>query len=241
MTKRKSLIVGINYPGTKLELKGSENDAQLINQILKTNYGFDQPIDNRVLLSNDATKAAIQEGLRWLASDTKSGDTVVFYYSGHGAQVRTLDFISEPDWLDEVLCPVDFMVTHQVITDNDLSVFTKSVPTGVNLTMIIDSCHSGGMVDYTATYSPVLNAKWGNNGVLISSSKASQLSFETMFGTRVYGAATHAMASVLETNAWKITYSGLVTQMGVMLKSYGVIEQPELSGDPMRFETEFLI
>ncbi|KAK9071721.1 hypothetical protein SSX86_008150 [Deinandra increscens subsp. villosa] len=53
------------------------------------------------------TKRNIQEALRWLVRDNQPGDTVVFYFSGHG--VWKPDFFDdEVDGFNESICTVDF-------------------------------------------------------------------------------------------------------------------------------------
>ncbi|KAE9446983.1 hypothetical protein C3L33_21141, partial [Rhododendron williamsianum] len=44
---------------------------------------------------------------RWLMEGCQSGDSLVFFYSGHGSQVPDFDG-DEADGFDESLCPVDY-------------------------------------------------------------------------------------------------------------------------------------
>ena len=39
MSKKRALIVGINYPGTSNELRGCVNDANLVNKMITEQYG----------------------------------------------------------------------------------------------------------------------------------------------------------------------------------------------------------
>jgi hypothetical protein len=103
-----------------------------------------------VLLDSVATKANIIAGLKWLVSSSKSGDSLVFCYSGHGSKVRDTSG-DETDGYDEVLCPVDFFDGQYISDDNLRSIFS-TLPRGVTLDVFLDSCYSG-----TATRSLDLN------------------------------------------------------------------------------------
>ena len=65
----------------------------------------------------------------------------MFHYSGHGSQVIDVSG-DEPDGKDETICPHDF-ATEGMILDDDLRKVFSSLPAGVHLDVILDSCHSG--------------------------------------------------------------------------------------------------
>lgn len=141
---KRALLVGINrYPGAPL--LGCVNDVATMQALLQGPGGFGPDGLIETLTDRAATTQAIRDGLRALMRGAAPGDLLVFTYSGHGAQVRDQNH-DERDALDEVLCPVDWDGTRQyMITDDDLGVLTR-VPRGVNLTVILDSCHSGTML-----------------------------------------------------------------------------------------------
>ena len=71
---------------------------------------------------------------------SRAGDVVCFYYSGHGA--------TEPDpqpGLANHWAQCLAMADGNKILDRDLADAVGSVADGLNLTIILDSCHSGGM------------------------------------------------------------------------------------------------
>lgn len=148
MARKRALIVGINYPGTNNELRGCVNDANLINETIRDHYGF---TDIRMLLDNEATTNAMLTGLNWLVDGAVAGDILYFHYSGHGSQMldRSGD---EADGLDEIICPVDLDWNTKVITDDQLKAIFDKVPNGVNLTVTLDCCNSGGGLDQTNQY-----------------------------------------------------------------------------------------
>lgn len=142
---KKALIVGINYTGTGSDLRGCINDANNINQMLLSEFAFDE---TKLVLEKEATTRGIMDGLRWLVAGAVPGDVLVFHYSGHGSQIRST---IEPDGLDEIICPIDLNWRDKVITDNELKQVFNGVPNGVNVSIILDCCHSGSGLDQDNT------------------------------------------------------------------------------------------
>ncbi|MNW99058.1 Caspase domain protein [compost metagenome] len=135
--RRLALCVGIDaYPDAADQLGGCVNDARRWSQAL-AGLGFEPTL----LLDGKASHAAIEYGLRRLLKDCKPGDVVVFQFSGHGTQVDDLNG-DENDGLDEALCPVDFR-SGALFLDDDIGRILEEVPRDVNMTLFIDSCHSG--------------------------------------------------------------------------------------------------
>lgn len=151
MANKRALIVGINYPGTSSELRGCVNDANNVELLLKTQYGF---TDVRKLLDAEATTTQIKGSLDWLVDGAKPGDVLVFHYSGHGSQTYDIGG-DEPDKFDEIICPIDIDWIHNVITDDYMKSVFDRVPTGVNLTVVLDSCNSGTGIDQNETIGAV--------------------------------------------------------------------------------------
>ena len=152
---KKALIVGINYPGTAHELRGCVNDANLINSVITDHYGF---TNVRMLLDNDATTDNMIAELERLVADTVPGDVVYFHYSGHGSQMYDTHG-DEADGLDEIICPVDLDWKTKVIRDDDLKRIFDKVPNGVNLTVTLDCCNSGGGLDQDNQYQSLGEAR----------------------------------------------------------------------------------
>lgn len=142
MALRKALLVGINaYPG--VPLRGCINDVNQMRGLLVSMYGF-QDADCKLLLDADASLQGIQEGLQWLAQGGSESDAVrVFHYSGHGSFVADQN-CDEPDGRDECLVPVDYKSAGMLI-DDELKKLYDTFPKRANLTLVMDSCHSGGV------------------------------------------------------------------------------------------------
>lgn len=140
---RKAFLVGINrYPDPRNNLKGCVNDVLLMAKTLREQFGFAGPTDIKLLTDERATTANLRKGLEWLVEGASPGDSLVFHYSGHGAQVRDVNGDELSDNLDEILCPYDLDWEHP-FTDDDLAEICREVPRGTLLTIILDSCHSG--------------------------------------------------------------------------------------------------
>lgn len=142
---KKALIVGINYVGTSHALRGCINDARSVEKLLRERFSFDSI---ELLLEQDATTAGILAALDRLVKGAVPGDVLFFHYSGHGSQVRSS---IEPDGLDEIICPIDLNWRDKVIKDDDLKRIFGQVPNGVNITIILDCCHSGTGLDQDET------------------------------------------------------------------------------------------
>ena len=141
MTK-KALVVGIDkYKNPAWNLQGCTMDATITSGMLQDHFGF--PGDNvRLVLNERATKVNILARLDWLVRDAKAGDVLVFFYAGHGSQVRDRNGDELEDHMDEILCPHD-LNWDDPLTDDILAQYFGRVPEGVNLTVVFDCCNSG--------------------------------------------------------------------------------------------------
>jgi len=129
--------VGINdYPGTSSDLTGCVNDANDWREVLES-----RDFEVARLLDGEATRKALTGELRRLVGMSRSGDILVFQFSGHGSWIPDEDG-DEADSRDEVLCPHD-IASDGPLTDDDLhGIFSERQP-GARVILIADSCHSG--------------------------------------------------------------------------------------------------
>ena len=139
---KKAVLVGINDYKKINDLRGCVNDVVDMHLTLRTIFGFESK-DIRVLTDSRATKANIERRLKWLVQGSKSGDFLVFHYSGHGSQIRDRDNDELTDNADELICPYDMDWDGTYITDDDLNRILSPVPAGALLEVFLDSCHSG--------------------------------------------------------------------------------------------------
>lgn len=139
---KKALLVAINeYPPHIPQLYGCVNDSFLVNRTLQEVYGFPTK-DIHMVHNQRATTSKMKNKIEWLLDGAKSGDTLLFHYSGHGTQIpeRVGD---EIDGLDECIVPYDFDFDAPGLTDNDFRELFGNLPAGVKLMVILDCCHSG--------------------------------------------------------------------------------------------------
>jgi hypothetical protein len=137
-----AFLVGINKYVTIQgnDLNGCVNDVNNAWKMLTEKYGFD-PDNIRMVCDERATKQAILDGLKWLVKDTAPGDELVFWYSGHGSQIRDTNGDELDDHMTEILCPTD-IDWDDPLTDDMLGDIFKGIAQGSFLTMVSDSCHS---------------------------------------------------------------------------------------------------
>lgn len=155
---RYALLVGINdysastlppHPGLRCapdrdwpNLGGAVNDVLDLHEMLTLVYGFSRR-DVVVLKDQEATRDAIVGSIQQLVDKAAKDDVVLFYYAGHGSQVRN-SLSDERDQLDESLVPADSRLGAPDIRDKELrTLFNRILDRGAKLTIIIDACHSG--------------------------------------------------------------------------------------------------
>lgn len=139
----KALLVGINaYP--TMPLKGCLNDVENMRALLQDRHNV-QADNVRVLLDEQATKAGIEEGLRWLAQSGDDHDSTVrlFHFSGHGTYVEDQNG-DEPDGRDEALVPFDYD-TVGGMSDDALRGLYRTFSRETHLLLVMDCCHSGSI------------------------------------------------------------------------------------------------
>jgi hypothetical protein len=159
--ERFGLFVGIGeyqhpeFVSTHVEL---QNSAKLFHQQMTRSGGID-PTNSRLLLNEQANRTGIEESItKWLPAVTKPGDVVFVYFSGHAGQYESHDR-SEPDGLDEALCPWDFdagtaeqsmdariaRAKSTSILDDTLARWLQEL-SGRQVVLVLDTCFSGGFV-----------------------------------------------------------------------------------------------
>jgi hypothetical protein len=163
MTKR-AIVVGINdYTG--IDPTGQSNlhacvaDAQSMASLLTQSMGFDAG-NVTTILDGAATRDAVTNALGAAASASQAGDVVCFYYSGHGTIVPDDPTTPSCEKFYEAICTA----TQPFLTDKDLWAIANTLQQStVNFTVVLDSCHSGGMDQQTDAVSKYRSMPLGSD------------------------------------------------------------------------------
>lgn len=155
----RAVVVGVSdYLTLDADLKGPSNDARLM---VETLIARGVPPESITVLASDPTglpdgtmtgrptRAEIQQALDAVAKASTKGDTVIFVFSGHGAQAPDLSG-DEGGGYDELLLPADATgwkgaigTVENAIVDDDLQAWTQqTLAKGVQVIALIDACHS---------------------------------------------------------------------------------------------------
>lgn len=137
--RRFALLIGIGAYTNVRPLNKTVTDASDIHSLLLT-HGYEAG-KCRVLLDKSATKAAISDALDQLARAVGPDDSVLLFFSGHGAR-RVGGF--EPG---EYLCPVEanwYNLRGTAISTDELTTAVRSLKAR-HLFIFLDACHSGGV------------------------------------------------------------------------------------------------
>ena len=131
--KKRALLAGINdYPEEINDLGSCVADVVAMRYILERVFGFDEVIS---LTDAEVTPANLTGALDRLFTGVTSSDRLVLYYSGHGYQMIDGNGVKQ-----------EFLVLSDgsLFQDDELVNRAANLPPGV-LTVIFDSCFSGGM------------------------------------------------------------------------------------------------
>jgi metacaspase-1 len=155
----RAVLVGVgDYAVLDADLKGPANDVRLMAEVLVAR-GIDP--DRMVALTADPeglpegvrtaapTREVILATIDAAAKESQAGDTLVFYFSGHGAQAPDLSG-DEGGGYDEILLPADAAgwkgaigAVENAILDDELQAWAQAaLSRGVKVVGLIDACHS---------------------------------------------------------------------------------------------------
>jgi hypothetical protein len=173
-----AVIVGIgNYEDSRLNLRYTVNDAQgLYNLLIDPNYGGVPEDHIQLLLNSDATDRHIKGAIgKWLSQNAGEDDTVIIYYSGHGAPEGDETF-----WVTYNADIDDLYTT--ALSNNDIADMLDRIRAKRVITFL-DSCYSAATVHrQDRTRSVATEIPWdkftGTGRVVISASDGTQESLE---------------------------------------------------------------
>jgi pimeloyl-ACP methyl ester carboxylesterase len=145
-----ALIIAIDkYPIKGHELNGCVNDASAFAAYLKefcrtSNIAYNE----KRLFDDAATRLKIVEGFKHFDA-AKDGDTCVYYYSGHGSQMKAPpEFWDEPDGMSQTIVCHDSRTGKagcRDMADKEIGYLIHKATKGrdVHFLAVTDCCHSG--------------------------------------------------------------------------------------------------
>lgn len=235
VVRKKALLIGINYTNTSYALTGCIDDANKMKTML-ADHGFSDIVLLTDVTAVKPTKANILAAFKQLLTDSRSGDLLCVYYSGHGSN-RPDTNGDETDRMDEMLVSIDGLA---VMDDELKALLNAHMPANVTVFGLFDSCHSGTVLDLKYQYMDsnnydryVENAKateCAGNVIMVSGCTDAQTSAEAFIENKVQGAMTWAFLECLR-NAPQCSWRELVKNMRTLLTSNGFTQLPQLSTD----------
>jgi metacaspase-1 len=148
--RQRALLIGVNYTRTRgaRGLTGCVNDTRLIYQMLREMFGFedenmwvmtDEPVDVGAGVRHfQPTRCNIVNGMRWLVQGASPGDSLFFFFGGHGGQVRDTNG-DELDGWDETILPCDYPSSGEIVDDDIHKIMVRGLSGGAQLTAVVDA------------------------------------------------------------------------------------------------------
>ncbi|HJY87110.1 MAG TPA: tetratricopeptide repeat protein, partial [Candidatus Acidoferrales bacterium] len=127
------------------KLKTAVSDAREIAQILRRQYGFEEP---KLLLNADATREKIMRALNELRVTMPDNGNLLIYYAGHGQFDREG---KKSYWLPIDADPNDD--TNWIMAD-EITTKLRTIP-AKHILIVSDSCYSGGI-----TLARAVESRW---------------------------------------------------------------------------------
>ena len=272
--------------GTFENLDGSVNDAQAMADLLTSpKFGF--PAANIALLTNPAPPRAspgvillpadqtTHDGIlaamqKYLVDLPQKGDTVVFYDASHGSlrvnsKGNKLTVLVGNQYVhaDSTLVPSDAYKGGYDVRDREMTrIFNAALDKGVHLTVIFDSCHSGGISrgigpvyreralafdprdisEAPETLAdgqprPVPTQRTDNPALVFSAAQQDQTAKELPVGTEPHGAFTAALLQALQALPADTPSSIVYERVKAVLEGGNVPDQePDLDATATRRE-----
>ncbi|KAI0557949.1 Meiotic coiled-coil protein [Gracilaria domingensis] len=178
LRRRKALLIGIGYRNHKhlTPVPGARNDVLAMFELLSGPFfGFpqsdihilcDEPLTAGACSAVQPTRAQIIRELLWLTEGIVAGDSVVFFFAGHGEMVHDTSGDEIDTGFDQCIMPVDFVPrplyddkgrlrirgVDPILDDIIYKLLVKAVPEGAKVTAIVDACKSGTICDLPVVY-----------------------------------------------------------------------------------------
>lgn len=253
--QRLALLIGINDYAAVRHLAGAVNDIERTKAVLIGRYEFSEQ-GITTLTDRQATRAGILKAFDALIAKTRPNDTVIIHYSGHGSRIPDISGDERDGW-DETIVPQDSRQPGVFdITDDELNeILGRLTAKTQNVTVILDSCHSGSATRGGADARRVLddlripppsspgvrtvedasdlrpeNARY----VLISGSRPYELSNEFDVDGKRFGALTYFLTRALSAAKPEATYRDILETVAADVSSEFPSQHPQIEGSADR-------
>lgn len=227
---KKACLVGINYNGTANELRGCVNDVYILRDLLVSQYKY-KTEDIKILTDQQATRENILREFTSLVQNAKSGDSIFFSFSGHGAYMKDTNN-EEADGQDELIVSVDCYA----ITDDELKMILDThLNAEVNMFTLFDNCYSGTILDLKYSFdnntTTIINESYREtkgNVILLSGCRDNQVSLDGFINNSFNGILSSAFVFILRNNP-SLTWNELLTKMRELLVANHLTQVPQIS------------
>lgn len=152
--RRKSLLIGIDYFGSKHQLQGCINDVQNMAAWL-VSRGYSSSPRDMIFLTDERRGPYYPNGhnilaaMDWLVQDP--GCALFLHYSGHGGQVPDAQGIRRGGFNDTIV-PADFEQRGMIDSTILHRHLVSRLPSNSSLFILFDCCHSGSAVELPYVY-----------------------------------------------------------------------------------------
>lgn len=249
-----------NYKGGSIQsLGGAPNDVAMIRRAIETRASVKH---SDTLLGADATRDAILGALGRYSSGQlgKTGDTLLFYFTGHGALFYDMAG-TQAGRFNSTILPYDARNPataangdHGDIVDNELRAHIGAIAArGINVVTIFDSCNSGtatrsipfrkwrskaapavkGTLPQTRSVTTSDAAPAGRKGYVVHLAAAADRSeaLENLTDGSYRSDFTVALAKAILSSPAGTTYKELFAAAELQLVQAGLGQQPRAEGD----------
>lgn len=248
-----ALFVGIDqYPSPVPQLSGCANDVRATRGVIAGLVG--DRLHSKVLLDQQATRAAVISGFRAHLAQAGPGDIALFVYSGHGAQEDTPEtyWAGEPDHRNETVVCFDSRTPGQRdLADKELKTLVADAGAGgAEVVAILDCCHSGsGIRDIAPRPGQAIReadpdprprnldsyavkpwvagdpeGKW----LLLAACDPSQTAKEQIVGTERRGVFSASLQQALLASQGRLTYQDLLAITSTKVRDLAMDQNPQL-------------
>jgi hypothetical protein len=123
-------------------LRGCVRDADSVYHLFIQAFGFEA--ENVILLKNaDATRRNMLSALTYMHANSEPGDVITFFYAGHGGLLPATTSTTNTRFYESIIpYQGDWIYDFQL---EEIATAAGFNPNHVNFTLIMDSCHSGGL------------------------------------------------------------------------------------------------